>query len=295
MKKINPIFIAAAFAALFCAAASGHNVRAQKDNKPVPATSTVARTINRHESHRLSYGGTVTILGAPTGSITIEGWDRNEFDLTAEIELHAPTDADLDLLARVNNFAVDVDTNHIRIVTTGTHDKKFMRQVAKNFPKTLFGLPWKIDFHLKVPALTDLEIDSGTGPIKLSGVEGAARLTAFQSDAQLSLTGGYFSGIIQRGAVNVTIPARSWHGLGASLQLAGGTLDVALASGFSGDIDASVLRFGEIKNSYPGLTPREGGGITARLMQARAGAGGAKVSFTVGDGTIAIKSASGAQ
>lgn len=295
MKKINPIFIAAAFAALFCAAAPGHNVQAQKENKPVPATASVARTISRHESHRLSYGGSVTILGAPTGSITIEGWDRSEFELTAEIELHAATDAELDLLAQVNNFAVDVDTNQIRIVTTGTHDKKYMRQVAKKFPKTLFGLPWKIDFHLKVPALTDLEIDSGTGPIKLSGVEGATRLTAFQSDAQLSLTGGYFSGIIQHGAVNLTIPVRSWHGLGATLQLAGGTLDVALASGFSGDIDANVLRLGEIKNLYPGLTPREGGEITARLMEGRTGAGGAKVSFTVGDGTIVIRPSSSSQ
>ena len=95
--------------------------------------------------------------------------------------------------------------------------------------------------------------------------------------------------------MSVTIPVRSWHGLGASLQLAGGRLDVAVAPGFSGDIDANVLRLGEIKNSYPGLAPREGGGITPRLVQARAGAGGAKISLVVGDGTIAIKSASGAQ
>jgi len=292
MKKIAPIFIAAAFVALVCAATPTQRVRAQKENKPASPSPSVSRIITRHENHRLSYGGTVTILAAPTGSITIEGWDRNEFDLSAEIELHAPTDADLDLLARVNNFAVDVDTNHIRIITSGTHDKKYMRQVAKTFPKTLFGLPWKIDFHLKVPALTDLEIDSGTGPIKLSGVEGAMRLTAFQSDAQLSLTGGYFSGIIQRGSVNVTIPVRSWHGLGATLQLAGGTLDVAIAPGFSGDIDANVLRAGEIKNSYPGLAPRDAA-FTSRLLQARAGAGGAKISFTVGDGRIEIKPANG--
>ena len=94
---------------------------------------------------------------------------------------------------------------------------------------------------------------------------------------------------------NVTIPVRSWHGLGATLQLAGGTLDVALAPGFSGDIDANVLRLGEIKNSYPGLAPREDGGITARLMQARSGAGGARISFTVGDGIIEIKPSSSSQ
>jgi hypothetical protein len=92
-----------------------------------------------------------------------------------------------------------------------------MRAVAKKFPKNLFGLPWKVDFHIRVPELTDIEIDAGIGPLKISGVEGAMRVNALQSDAQFSLTGGYFSGIIQRGAVSVTVPARSWHGLGMTL------------------------------------------------------------------------------
>ena len=262
---------------------------AQKDKKPEETKTDLVRTITRHEAHRLPYGGTLSIVGAPAGSITIEGWNRNEIDVAAEIELHGPSNGDLDLLATVNNFAVDVDTNHIRIITTGTHDKKYMRQVARKFPKNLFGLPWKVDFRIKVPALTDIEIDAGIGPLKMSGVEGAMRVNALQSDAQLTLTGGYFSGIIQRGAVAVTVPARSWHGLGMTLQLAGGTLDVALASGFSGDIDATVLRLGEINNAYEGLGAREGAASNPRFLEGRAGSGGAKLSFTVGDGRIAIK------
>jgi hypothetical protein len=266
---------------------------AQKDKKPEEPKADLVRTITRHEAHRLPYGGTVSIVGAPVGSITIEGWNRSEIDVSAEIELHGPTNADLDLLATVNNFIVDVDTIHIRIITSGTHDKKYMRAVAKKFPKNLFGLPWKVDFHIRVPELTDIEIDAGIGPLKISGVEGAMRVNALQSDAQFSLTGGYFSGIIQRGAVSVTVPARSWHGLGMTLQLAGGTLDVLLASGFSGDIDATVLRLGEIKNSYSGLDPREGNAANPRLLEGRAGSGGAKLSFTVGDGTLTIRSLSG--
>jgi len=268
---------------------------AQKEKKPEEPKADLKRVISRHEAHRLPYGGTLSIVGAPAGSITIEGWNHNEVDVAAEIELHGPTNSDLDLLATVNNFAVDVDTNHVRIITSGTHDKKYMRQVARKFPKNLFGLPWKVDFHIKVPALTDVEIDAGIGPLKLSGVEGAMRVNALQSDADLSLTGGYFSGIIQRGAVTVTVPARSWHGLGMTLQLAGGTLDVALAAGFSGDIDATVLRLGEIKNAYGDLAAREGGTSNPRLLQARAGSGGAKLAFTVGDGTIIIKPLSGTQ
>jgi hypothetical protein len=273
----------ALFSGLFTAPAL-----AQKDKQPeVPAPS-LTRKLSRHEIRRLSYGGSVTISGAPVGSITIEGWDRSEVDITAEIEWRGPSAADLDRLALVNNFIVDTDTNHIRIITTGTHDKKYMKQFGKAFPKTLLGMPWKLDFTVKVPAMTDLEIDNGVGPVKLAGVEGAIRLNLLQSDADLSLTGGFFSAIIQRGAVNLRIPARSWHGLGASLQVAGGTLDISLMPGFSGDIDASILRLGEIKNSYE-LAARDNSTITTRFLQGRAGVGGARLSFTVGDGTIQIR------
>ena len=295
MQKFKVSLILALIAAVVSTGIFAPLASAQKEKKPDEPKADLKRVISRHEAHRLPYGGTLSIVGAPVGSITIEGWNHNEVDVAAEIELLGPTNGDLDLLATVNNFAVDVDTNHVRIITSGTHDKKYMRQVARKFPKNLFGLPWKVDFHIKVPALTDIEIDAGIGPLKLSGVEGAMRVNALQSDADLSLTGGYFSGIIQRGAVTVTVPARSWHGLGMTLQLAGGTLDVALAAGFSGDIDATVLRLGEIKNAYDGLAAREVGTSNPRLLQARAGSGGAKLSFTVGDGTIIIKPLSGTQ
>ena len=281
--RANCFLAAALLIALFATPA-----RAQKDKKPEPPATTLARTVTLHENHRLAYGGSVTISGAPVGSITIEGWDRSQVDITADIEWRAGSVADLDRLALVNNFIVDVDTNHIRIITRGTHDKQYMKQFGKNFPKTLMGMPWKINFKVMVPAITDLEIDAGSGPTKLAGVEGAIRFNALQSDADLTLTGGFFTAIIQQGAVNVRIPARSWHGMGASLQLAGGTLDVSLIPGFSGDIDATILRLGEIKNSYQ-LEPRANNSITPRVLQGRAGVGGAKLSFTVGDGRIEIK------
>src|SRR5437660_7169207 len=100
----------------------------------------LVRTSIRHESHRLAYGGTVTLVGAPAGSITIEGWPRNEVDISAEIQLRADTEADLDLLAAVNGFVLDDDSNHIRVLSVGTHDKAYMR-TEKKFPKTLLGLP----------------------------------------------------------------------------------------------------------------------------------------------------------
>ena len=117
----------------------GLDAAAQKDKKPIPAGPLMTRTTARHESLRLGYGGTVTIVGAPAGSIIIEGWQRSEVEVTAQIELQAPTAADLDRLAPLNNVAIDEDANHVRIITTGTHDKQFLKRAAKDLPKSLWA------------------------------------------------------------------------------------------------------------------------------------------------------------
>ena len=276
MKTAKTAIVCLAFAFLFASPFLEPTIYAQKNKKPTEPLPLLTRSTSRHEVHRLLFGGKLTISGAPVGSITIEGWDRSEIDINGEVELHASTEDDLNRLAAINNFIVDEDVNHIRILTVGTHDQKFLKKVAKNFPKSLIGLPWKIDYRIKVPAMTELEIDAGKGPVNLVGVEGAIRLNALESDANLSLTGSLVYATIQRGTVNLTIPVRSWHG-------------IELMPGFSGDINAEVLRLGEIRNSFAETQPREPNSIGPRSIRARMGSGGATLSFIVGDGTIEIR------
>lgn len=274
---------------MFCANNDTTTFAQKNKPQPVPAGPLLKRTTTRHELRRFAYGGTFTVVGAPQGSIVIEGWSKSEVEITAEIELQAPAESDFDRLAAVNNFVFDEDTNHLRILTTGMHDKSFMRQVAKDFPKALLGLPWKIDYHIRVPTATDLEINAGNGAVTLSGVEGAITFSAPHTDASLTLIGGIFTATVAIGKVNVIIPNRSWRGSGVDIQVAAGELSVELPAGFSGDIDADILRSGRIMNSFPGLEPREKPGLTDRSVRARAGAGGATLKFVVVDGTITIK------
>jgi len=260
---------------------------------PPPAGPLLARTMSRHEVRRFGYGGTVTVVGAPRGSIIVEGWSRNEVEITAEIELQAENEADLARLAAVTVFALDEDVNHLTLLTTGTHDKSYMRKVAKDFPKRLLSMPWKIDYSLHVPLYTDLEIHGGVGPINLKGVEGALSLTAPQTDATLVLTGGALNATVASGTINLQIRTRSWRGSGLDIQLASGELNVELPAGFNGDLDADILRSGKIENAYPGLEARERPGLGEKVIRARAGGGGATLKFAVGVGTIVIRKASG--
>lgn len=262
----------------------------QRKNTPaVNRAPPLVRTTTRHELRRFAFGGTLTVIGAPEGSITVEGWSRSEVDISAEIQLHADTEADLSLLAAVNTFVLDDDSNHLRVLSTGTHDKAFMRAVARKFPKTLLGLPWKIDYRIRVPLSTDLDINAGRGPVSIAGVEGNVRLLATESEANLKLSGGTLSVTIAVGKVNLSVPVRSWRGVGAEVRLAAGEVTIELPPGFNGDINAEILRSGQITDSYGGLEPREKAGITPQKIRARVGAGGASFSFTVGDGGIYIK------
>jgi hypothetical protein len=265
-----------------------HAQQKDKKNQAQTAPPTLTRTTTRHEVRRLGFGSTVTILGAPSGSITVEGWNKSEVDVTAEIELHANTEEDLARLALVNSFTLDKEGNHVRVISTGTHDKQFMKKTAKDFPKNLLGLPWKINYHIRMPQQCDLEIDAGQGPINLAGVEGAISLKAVQSDAQLKLTGGIVSATIAAGKVNVQLASRSWRGRGAEIRLALGDLTVQLPPGFNADINADVLRTGQIENAYPALEAREDTTTTPRSLKGRTGGGGAVLIFTVGDGSIKI-------
>jgi hypothetical protein len=276
---------------LFCLVLfAGISARAQEKKQGTATTPVqIKRTIIKREAGRIGYGGTVTLVGAPEGSITIEGWAGSEVELTAEIELRAESEADLDRLALVNGFFFEETANHIRILSVGTHDQKYMRRAAKGFPKKLLALPWKIDYRIRVPEVCDLEINAGRGPIKLSGVDGSLALTATESVARLTLKSGIVNATVGSGKVDVKIPVRSWRGSGADIKLAAGEMTVGLPPGFNGDIDATILRNGKIDDGYGELQPRQRNSIAPQLMRARAGAGGAIFKFTVADGTITFR------
>lgn len=264
----------------------------QKKKLPDPnRVPPLVRTTTRREVHRLGFGGTLTLVGAPAGSITIEGWSRNEVDITAEIQIRADTEADLDRLAAVNNFTLDDDSNHIRVLTMGTHDKAYMRSVAKKFPKELLGLPWKIDYRIRVPIVIDLDINAGRGPVTIAGIEGDVRLTASESETNLNLAAGSLAVTIATGKVNLSVPQRSWRRGGVDIRIAVGEITLQLPPGFNADLDGEILRAGQINYAYGELEVREKPGLTPLKMKARAGAGGAFFRLTVGVGTINIKKA----
>lgn len=253
------------------------------------ASAQLKRTTLKSDKLDFGAGGTVTIQGAPNGSITVEGWSKREIEISAEITVEAATDADLERLAKVIGFQLDESTGRVGIISLGTHEKKYLKTVDKKFPKHLMGNAFRIDYVLKVPSYTDLQIDGGIGDLRVSGVEGTHKINFLETNANLNLIGGGVLAVFGKGDIDVSIPNRSWRGRFADIQLAMGTMSLNLPAGLNAEFDATIVKTGKIENSFEGLQPRvRKQEFTDKSIAAKAGTGGVSLKFSVGDGNMKI-------
>ncbi len=84
---------------LFAFIILGFNMAAVAQTKTL-----IKRTNYKTETIEFGVGGTISIIGAPNGSIKVEGWQKNAVEISAEVETQADSEADLAELAKVNGF-----------------------------------------------------------------------------------------------------------------------------------------------------------------------------------------------
>ncbi len=246
------------------------------------------RTKYQTETLKFGAGGTLAVIGSPQGSIEIEGWSKNEIEITSEIEVQGFTEKDLEILAGITGFTVDEGLVKVSIISVGTHDKKYLKKAYRKFPKELREMPFSVNYKIKVPHFTSLEIDGGKGDFKLSLVEGMMRINYLESNANMNLIGGAVQATIGKGDVDVTIGTRSWRGQFAEVAVAEGSMHLHLPKNINANIKAEILRTGTIDNSYEMLEPMRQTKFTDKGIYAKAGNGGAELSFKVGDGNLTI-------
>lgn len=253
------------------------------------AAQSQKRTTTKTDKFDFGVGGTVSIVGAPNGSIRVVGGSVNEIEITATIVTEAPSEADLNVLAPVTTFVLQEATGRVSILSSGTHNKLGGKKAWKKFPKPLLGLPFRIDYVVRVPRYCDLEINGGKGDIDVSGVEGTFKITSAEGTAKLNLIGGGVSATFGSGTVDITMPDRSWRGNTIDVALASGILTAHLPSSISADLDAAVLKSGKIESAFVDWKPRtRTTPFTEQSMIAKAGNGGVPMKFTVGDGTLKL-------
>lgn len=252
------------------------------------SAQTFKRTTFKADKLDFGMGGTVTLVGAARGSITVEGWQNAQIEIQAEIENEAANAADLEKMAAINGFALDEAFGHIRINSVGVDDKALLKKLGLKVSKEVAASPYRINYKIKVPRFTDLNINGGEGAFILRDVDGTIRINFAKTDADLSLAGGAILATFGEGNVNITIPTRGWRGRFADVQLASGKLNLSLPPVFDAEVNASILREGSVENAYEPLKPKPRSSFTEKSVVGKTGNGGVELRLTVGDGSVRI-------
>jgi len=256
-------------------------------------TSGFERTTTRSDRLDFGAGGSITVNGAVNGSVEIKGTNKAEIEINAEIKLKAGSEADLDALANIAGFITQESLGSTTIQTLSLSDRSFVKQLSKKIDKkTLKRLalsPYSVAYVISVPRFCDLIVNSGSGPVKISGVEGNIRLNAVDSAANIQLIGGSLAATVGDGSMSITMPDRSWRGGPIDVSMAKGELAVQFPANLSAELDANILRTGTIVNHLENLKPRDRKiAFTDRSIAAKAGSGGVAMKLTVGDGTLKL-------
>ncbi len=220
-------------------------------------TPTLKKTTTKTDKFDFASGGTLSVVGAPNGSITIVGTNKNEIEITAEIEVNASNEADLETLATITTFITDETASRTGVLSMGTHNKGGLKKLPKKFPKHLLKMPFRIDYVIHVPRYCDLEIDGGIGDFSVEGVEGTMRIKFIESNAKLEIMNGNTTAIFGSGTVDIALGVRGWRGRAADIQVGKGSMVVRLPANMSAELDAVVLRSGAIENLIPDVKPRD--------------------------------------
>ncbi|MBV9214638.1 MAG: hypothetical protein JO053_00560 [Acidobacteria bacterium] len=248
------------------------------------------RTTQKTDKFDFGAGGTISIVGAPNGSIRIEGSNTNEVEITADVELQAPTEADLAALGQLTGFILDQSIGRVSIISGGAHNKFGMKRLPKNIGKNLLTLPFRIDYSIKVPHYCDLEVDGGKGDLAISGVEGAMKINFVETNAKIEVISGATIATFGSGTADIGIGTKGWKARAAVIDMARGDLTVRLPAATSAEIDASIIRTGSIENAFPNLKPLDRKvPFTDKAISAKAGVGGTPLKFTVGDGSLKLR------
>lgn len=253
-------------------------------------------TVTKTDRFDFGSGGTLSITGSPNGSMRIVGTNKNEIEIVAVVEVQAASDADLAKLAAATGFLTDESTMRTGILTVGTFNKFGLKKMPKDFPKTLLGLPFRVDYDLKVPRYCDIEIDGGKGDLEITNVEGSMKINYIEANAKIEVSTGNTSVTIGSGDVEVLLGARGWRARSANIALATGNLNISMPTNISAEIDATILKTGTIENNLPDLKPRDRKvPFTEKSILAKAGAGGVTLKFAVSDGKMKLSPLSARQ
>jgi len=246
-----------------------------------PATAQRLLVESYERTVPLPPGGTFSISNV-NGSVDIEGWDRNEVQVSAR----KMTSGSAESLQQVG-VSLDAAPGSV--------------SVATHYPEGS-GVEVNVEFHVRVPARVRLaSVTTINGSVTVHDVSGEGSLATVNGNVLLARAAGLFSARATNGNVTLEMlsldgglgplpvsagaAARDSGSAAVSAQTVNGSVIVALPAGVGAELDARTSN-GDFSSDLPLLAHTSSAG---RAIRGRVGAGGPLLLLRTVNGPIRLR------
>lgn len=236
---------------------------------------TLEKTVKKEAS--LKYGGEV-VLDNVNGKITIEGWDREEVSVIAEIRVRDRNEDRAQELLDEIEIDFDERRGEIRIRTiTPKRNSGFWGWASGNKSSV------SVYYRVKVPEECSLDIDNTNGAIEVSDVEGEIRLESTNGKIWTESVGGTVDANTTNGSIKVDI-ADITSSKDMEFTTTNGSVKIYLPEDAGFDLNARTTN-GSIKTDFSMNTRSK---YNRRRMQGSVNGGGPLVYVETTNGSINV-------
>jgi hypothetical protein len=215
---------------------------------------------------RAASGRPLRVDGGGNGGVDVLAWDRDSIDVQANIAVNARSEEDARAIAR-----------EIRIeVKDGA--------VTADGPANRRGASWWVNFEVRVPRATDLDVESSNGPLSVEGVRGKMELRTSNGPLTLTDLAGDVRGRTSNGPVSVRLSGPRWEGDGLDVSTSNGPVDLILPNEYAAHLVTGTVN-GPIRVDFP-VTVQ---GRIDRRIETDIGGGGKTVRVVTTNGPVVVR------
>lgn len=240
--------------------------------RPVAAQSPAVENFER--TVPLRAGGSFAVSNV-NGSVEIEGWDRDEVQISARKITSGPAES-----LREVSIALDVAADSVSVST--------------HYPEGS-GVEVNVEFRVRVPARVNLaSVSTVNGAVRVHDVSGAGMLSTVNGNVSLARGAGLFSAHATNGSITLEFLSLS-GGLAPQsgsaahnailAQTTNGSVLIALPADAGAELEAET-RNGDFSSQLPLLARTSAAG---RSIRGRVGAGGPLLRLRTVNGSIRLQ------
>ncbi|MBN2007941.1 DUF4097 family beta strand repeat protein [candidate division KSB1 bacterium] len=238
----------------------------------------VTITDTYHKTVDFTNNGDVSVRST-NGKIEVTSWNRSDVEINAEIKVKAGSHRKAEKLLERVEMIVERSGDQLRI------DADYPKKSNTGFLDWIFGdnANVTINYTIKVPEETNLNLKSVNGRVMVEDVNGNAELSTVNGGIDAEALKGSVDAHTVNGAVKIKVKSLDRRD-NIMLKTTNGSVKLGLPENVSADVEASTVN-GSIRTDFP-LTIQ--GKYARHHLDGEINGGGGKIKLSTVNGSINI-------